>query len=209
MSGRSNARTGDNSAEHITLEHVRQSAGLAVSDSLFAVADAVLRRDVPAVLQEIDRMFENSIDFEKMCVQLIAHYRGLMMAKAVKNPQEFVSGLPQDAQRLSAQAAGLPHGADSLQPDGAAGRALAHGAHRPDPRGAGDGRHQAVQPRAGPLAGSHPRPAGPAGSAGEKRGRCPPGRGRNRLSFRVAGRANESSEGTSNPSFSETLSSTS
>ena len=107
---RSNARSGDNSAEKITLEHVRQSAGLAVSDSLFAVADAVLRRDVPAVLQEIDRMFENSIDFEKMCVQLIAHYRGLMMAKAVKNPQEFVSGLPQDAQRLSAQAAGYPMG---------------------------------------------------------------------------------------------------
>ncbi len=107
---RSNARSGDNSAEHITLEHVRQSAGLAVSDSLFAVADAVLRRDVPTVLQEIDRMFENSIDFEKMCVQLIAHYRGLMMAKALKNPQEFVSGLPQDAQRLSAQAAGYPMG---------------------------------------------------------------------------------------------------
>lgn len=107
---RSNARTGDDSTERITLEHIRQSAGLAVSDSLFAVADAVLRRDVPAVLQEIDRMFENSIDFEKMCVQLIAHYRGLMMAKALKNPQEFVSGLPQDAQRLSAQAAGYPMG---------------------------------------------------------------------------------------------------
>lgn len=111
---RSNARTGalegEETQEKITLEHVRQSAGLAVSDSLFAVADAVLRRDVPAVLQEIDRMFENSIDFEKMCVQLIAHYRGLMMAKAVKNPQEFVSGLPQDAQRLSAQAAGYPMG---------------------------------------------------------------------------------------------------
>lgn len=107
---RSNARSGDDSTEKITLEHVRQSAGLAVSDSLFAVADAVLRRDVPAVLQEIDRMYENSIDFEKMCVQLIAHYRGLMMAKALKNPQELVSGLPQDAQRLSAQAAGYPMG---------------------------------------------------------------------------------------------------
>ena len=108
---RSNARSGEQDGqEKITLEHVRQSAGLAVSDSLFAVADAVLRRDVPAVLQEIDRMFENSIDFEKMCVQLIAHYRGLMMAKALKNPQEFVSGLPQDAQRLSEQAAGYPMG---------------------------------------------------------------------------------------------------
>lgn len=112
---RSNARTGalegqGDSAEHITLEHVRQSAGLAMSDSLFAVADAVLRRDVPAVLQEIERMYENSIDFEKMCVQLISHYRGLMMAKAIRDPQAFVSGLPQDTEALSKQAAGYTMG---------------------------------------------------------------------------------------------------
>ncbi len=74
------------SSEQITVEQVRQSAGLAVSDSLFAIGDAVLAQDIPAVLQEIDRMFANSVDFEKMCVQLISHYRGLMMAKALKDP---------------------------------------------------------------------------------------------------------------------------
>ena len=84
---RSNARSGEQDssasrAEKITLEHVRQSAGLAVSDSLFAVADAVLRRDVPAVLQEIDRMFETRSTLKDVR-QLIAHRR-LMMAKAVK-----------------------------------------------------------------------------------------------------------------------------
>lgn len=101
---RSNARTDSDSREHITLEHVRSSAGLAMSDSLFVIADAVLRQDVPAVLKEIDSMFFHSIDFEKMCVQLISHYRALMMAKAVRSPEDFVLGYPQDAQALAEQA---------------------------------------------------------------------------------------------------------
>ena len=83
---------------------MRQSAGLAVSDSLFAIGDAVLAQDIPAVLQEIDRMFANSVDFEKMCVQLISHYRGLMMAKALKDPENFVPGLSQDKEALTKQA---------------------------------------------------------------------------------------------------------
>lgn len=101
---RSNARGGDDEPEHITLSHVRTSAGLAVSDSLFTIADAVLKQDIPAILKEIDAMYANSIDFEKMCVQLISHYRGLMMAKALKSPADFVPGLAQDTEALTEQA---------------------------------------------------------------------------------------------------------
>lgn len=101
---RSNARNPEDQQEHITAEHVRSSAGLAMSDCLFSIADAVLKQDVPAILKEIDTMFLNSIDFEKMCVQLISHYRGLMMAKALKSPDDFVPGLSQDIQALTEQA---------------------------------------------------------------------------------------------------------
>lgn len=101
---RSNARNPEDQQEHITAEHVRSSAGLAMSDCLFSIADAVLKQDVPAILKEIDTMFLNSIDFEKMCVQLISHYRGLMMAKALKSPADFVPGLSQDIQALTEQA---------------------------------------------------------------------------------------------------------
>ena len=101
---RSNARNPEDQQEHITAEHVRSSAGLAMSDCLFPIADAVLKQDVPAILKEIDTMFLNSIDFEKMCVQLISHYRGLMMAKALKSPADFVPGLSQDIQALTEQA---------------------------------------------------------------------------------------------------------
>ena len=101
---RSNARNPEDQQEHITAEHVRSSAGLAMSDCLFPIADAVLKQDVPAILKEIDTMFLNSIAFEKMCVQLISHYRGLMMAKALKSPADFVPGLSQDIQALTEQA---------------------------------------------------------------------------------------------------------
>lgn len=101
---RSNARNPEDQQEHITAEHVRSSAGLAMSDCLFSIADAVLKQDVPAILKEIDTMFLNSIDFEKMCVQLISHYRELMMAKALKSPADFVPGLSQDIQALTEQA---------------------------------------------------------------------------------------------------------
>ena len=101
---RSNARNPEDQQEHITAEHVRSSAGLAMSDCLFSIADAVLKQDVPAILKEIDAMFLNSIDFEKMCVQLISHYRGLMMAKALKSPDDFIPGLSQDIQALTEQA---------------------------------------------------------------------------------------------------------
>lgn len=101
---RGNARNPEDQQEHITAEHVRSSAGLAMSDCLFSIADAVLKQDVPAILKEIDTMFLNSIDFEKMCVQLISHYRGLMMAKALKSPDDFVPGLSQDIQALTEQA---------------------------------------------------------------------------------------------------------
>ena len=109
---RSNTRsdTPEGAPEHITLNHVRESAGLAVSDSLFRIADAVLRKDVPVILQEVENMFLNSIDFEKMCVQLISHYRGLMMAKALKSPEDFVSGLPENTEALAEQARRYPMG---------------------------------------------------------------------------------------------------
>ncbi len=91
-------------ADPVTAKAVSQAAGLAVSDCLFEIASAVLERDIPAILQQMESMHQASIDFEKMCVQLISHYRGLMMAKALKNPQEVVLNLPQDVCRLKEQA---------------------------------------------------------------------------------------------------------
>lgn len=84
---------------------VTQAAGLAMQDCLFDIADAVLEQRLSKALQVMETMHQASVDFEKMCTQLISHYRGMMMAKALKNPEEVVVNLPQDMERLKAQAA--------------------------------------------------------------------------------------------------------
>ncbi len=92
-------------AAHISSDVVTQAAGLAMQDCLFDIANAVLEQQLAQMLQVMETMHQASIDFEKMCVQLISHYRGLMMAKALKNPEDVVPNLPQDMERLKAQAA--------------------------------------------------------------------------------------------------------
>ncbi len=92
-------------ANHIDSDVVTQAAGLAMQDCLFDIGAAVLEQQLAKMLQVMETMHQASIDFEKMCVQLIGHYRGLMMAKALKNPEDVVPNLPQDMARLKAQAA--------------------------------------------------------------------------------------------------------
>ncbi len=91
--------------DHIDSAVVTQAAGLAMQDCLFEIGEAVLEQQLAKMLQHMETMHQASIDFEKMCVQLIAHYRGLMMAKALRNPEDVVPNLPQDMARLKAQAA--------------------------------------------------------------------------------------------------------
>ena len=91
-------------ASTVTADVVAQSAGLAVQDCLYQVADAVLARDIPTVLQVMEDMHEASVDYEKMCAQLISHYRGLMMTQTLEHPEDVVPGLPQETNRLKEQA---------------------------------------------------------------------------------------------------------
>ena len=91
-------------ASHVNSQVVTQAAGLAMQDCLFDIASAVLEQQLAKMLEVMETMHQASIDFEKMCVQLIGHYRGLMMAKALKNPEDVVPNLPQDMERLKAQA---------------------------------------------------------------------------------------------------------
>lgn len=94
------------SAKIITADVVSKAAGLAMQDCLFEIADAVLEENLPKMLEVMEEMHQASIDFQKMCVQLINHYRGLMMAKALKNPEDTIPNLPQDLEKLKLQAQG-------------------------------------------------------------------------------------------------------
>ena len=76
--------------EKITLQTVRDACALAGNGYLTELADFILNGDTGAVLQTIDSLYKNSVDMQRLCEELSSHYRNLMLAKTVKNPEKLI-----------------------------------------------------------------------------------------------------------------------
>lgn len=88
----------------ITAQLVAQCAGLAGSEHLFTLSAAVAAGDAAAVLAEIDRLYHASCDMERLCGELIAHYRNLLVCKAVKQPETLVHTTKEELEKLRQRA---------------------------------------------------------------------------------------------------------
>lgn len=68
-------------------ETVESVCGMAGSEYLFSLADALKSRQTDAALTLIDRLHTGSVDMQRLLSELISHYRDLMIVKTVKtNP---------------------------------------------------------------------------------------------------------------------------
>ncbi len=76
--------------EKITLQTVRDACALAGNGYLTELADFILDGDAGAALQTIDSLYKNSVDMQRLCEELSSHYRNLMLAKTVKNPEKLI-----------------------------------------------------------------------------------------------------------------------
>lgn len=75
---------------HVTAETVSSAAGLAGKDYLFDFVDNINKNNSSEVLSIIDRLHNDSCDMERICSELINHFRSLMIIKTVKNPQKLI-----------------------------------------------------------------------------------------------------------------------
>ena len=87
----------------ISAETVTEAAGLAGQDYLFAIADAAIAGKPAEALAQIHALSENSVDFSRLCEQLVNHYRNLMVVSTVKDPEDLVQATPEDLERLQMQ----------------------------------------------------------------------------------------------------------
>ena len=87
----------------ITVQSVTECVGLGSQDLLFSLADAINSCQPGKALEAIDALSENSIDFTRLCEQLIQHYRNLMLIKAAKSPEDFIMAVPEDLERMEEQ----------------------------------------------------------------------------------------------------------
>ncbi len=69
---------------------VNEVVGLTGKQHLFSLADAILRKDSADALSQINDLHNRSCDMERLCSELINHFRNLMVCKAVSNPQDLI-----------------------------------------------------------------------------------------------------------------------
>lgn len=94
-------------SDEVTVQTVTETVGLGGQELLFSLADAVNGCQPGKALEVIDALSENSIDFTRLCEQLIQHYRNLMLVKASKDPEDLITAIPEDLARMKEQSKAL------------------------------------------------------------------------------------------------------
>jgi DNA polymerase-3 subunit gamma/tau len=69
---------------------VRNAAGLARKTYLYDLAAAVINKNTAKSLEIIDRLYSESKDMSRLCDELLAHFRALMLIKSVRNPRDIL-----------------------------------------------------------------------------------------------------------------------
>ncbi len=66
---------------------VRQAAGLADKKYLYELSACVINKNTAKAMDVIDRLYVESKDMARLCDELIAHFRALMLIKSVRDPR--------------------------------------------------------------------------------------------------------------------------
>lgn len=88
----------------ITTQTVSVAGGLIGQDYLFDIAGAVADRNLSAALARIGEAGGQSVEYDRLCAQLITHYRNLLVASAAKEPEKLIVCLPETLERYRQQA---------------------------------------------------------------------------------------------------------
>lgn len=91
-------------SKQITARLVSEVAGLAGREALYRLSDAVLARDSSAAVEELAQLHENSYDMERLCVEMINHFRNFMMVKTVKKSRELIICTDDEYKHIEASA---------------------------------------------------------------------------------------------------------
>lgn len=94
----------------ITVSTVSSCAGLLGRDYLFEISDAVNSRDGASALSVIDRLHSTSCDMERLLSELVNHFRNIMLAKTLKNPEALIVCTPEELLKYKELAKNMTNG---------------------------------------------------------------------------------------------------
>ena len=74
----------------ITSRLVSEVAGLAGKEAMFTLAKCIANHDSNAAMSEISELYQNSFDMERLCVEMINHFRNYLVVKTVRKSRELI-----------------------------------------------------------------------------------------------------------------------
>ena len=77
-------------SKSITASLVSEVAGLAGREAMYRLSDCVANRDSNSAMSIISDLYQNSFDMERLCVEMINHFRNLLVAKTVRKSRELI-----------------------------------------------------------------------------------------------------------------------
>ena len=89
--------------KHITAEIVCDVAGMTGKDHLFALADAAAENSTSKALETVNDLHSNSCDMERLCSDLINHFRNLMIVKTVRSASEILVCTAEELEQYKVQ----------------------------------------------------------------------------------------------------------
>lgn len=90
--------------DEVTVSIVSEVAGLLGKDYLFELSAAINDSDAAKALNIIDMLHNSSCDMERLLSELVNHFRNIMIAKTVKNPETLIVCTPEELVKLKDEA---------------------------------------------------------------------------------------------------------
>ena len=96
------------SGDEVTEQAVLDAAGLSGREYLERLAAAIAERDSEQALTVIGELYERSKDLTRLCSELIDYFRNLMLARALKKPEQLLVCPAAEIEKLKEQSKKMP-----------------------------------------------------------------------------------------------------
>ena len=91
-------------SDNVTLDVVSNAAGIAGREPVFDIIEAIADNNASKAVEVISMLYNMSKDMQKLCEELIAQFRNIMLAKAVPENIDLLVCMPNEIERIRALA---------------------------------------------------------------------------------------------------------
>ena len=77
-------------SKEINSELVSEVAGLAGKEAMYKLSNCIANKDCNSAMSIISELYQSSFDMERLCVEMINHFRNFLVAKTVRKSRELI-----------------------------------------------------------------------------------------------------------------------